>query len=83
MGMHFHWLPCRDSQRQYRYYWAPRSNNRANYWTKHHCATMPSVRVNSTNTSYYQKGPYPSDPSCYSSMIHTLQNKGTESEKVC
>jgi hypothetical protein len=39
MGMHFHWLCCCDSQVQFRYYWAPGSNNLADYWTKHHCAT--------------------------------------------
>ena len=38
MDMHFHWLRCRDSQGQFRYYWRPGPNNRANYWTKHHCA---------------------------------------------
>jgi hypothetical protein len=37
MEMHFRWLCCRDSQGQFRYYWAPGSNNLANYWTKHHC----------------------------------------------
>ena len=38
MDMRFHWLRCRDSQGQFRYYWGPGSNNRADYWTKHHCA---------------------------------------------
>jgi hypothetical protein len=38
MGMRFHWLCCCDSQGQFWYYWAPGSNNLANYWTKHHCA---------------------------------------------
>jgi hypothetical protein len=38
MDMRFHWLRCRDSQGQFRYYWHPCSNNRADYWTKHHCA---------------------------------------------
>jgi hypothetical protein len=38
MDMRFHWLCCRDSQGQFRYYWGPRINNRADYWTKHHCA---------------------------------------------
>ncbi len=38
MNMRFHWLWCCDSQGRFRYYWAPGSNNLANYWTKHHCA---------------------------------------------
>jgi hypothetical protein len=37
MDMRFHWLRCRDSQGQFRYYWGPGINNRADYWTKHHC----------------------------------------------
>jgi hypothetical protein len=38
MDMRFHWLCCCNSQGQFRYYWAPGSNNLADYWTKHHCA---------------------------------------------
>ena len=38
MDMRFHWLRCRDSQDQFRYYWRPGPTNRADYWTKHHCA---------------------------------------------
>jgi hypothetical protein len=38
MDMRFHWLQCRDSQGQFRYYWRPGPNNKADYWTKHHCA---------------------------------------------
>ena len=38
MDMRFHWLRCRDSQNQFRYYWRPGTDNRADYWTKHHCA---------------------------------------------
>ena len=38
MDMRFHWLRCRDSQGQFRYYWGPGSDNRADYYTKHHCA---------------------------------------------
>jgi hypothetical protein len=37
MDMRFHWLLCRDSQGQFRYYWRPGPDNRADYWTKHHC----------------------------------------------
>ncbi len=38
MDMRFHWLRCHDSQGQFQYYWRPGPNNRADYWTKHHCA---------------------------------------------
>ncbi len=38
MDMQFHWLQCHDAQGQFRYYWCPGPNNRADYWTKHHCA---------------------------------------------
>jgi hypothetical protein len=38
MDMRFHWLHCRDSQGQFRYYWGPRIDNRADNYTKHHCA---------------------------------------------
>ncbi len=38
MDMRFHWLRCRDTQGQFRYYWRPGPKNRADYWTKHHCA---------------------------------------------
>jgi hypothetical protein len=38
MNMRFHWLCCRNSQGQFRYYWGPGPTNQANYWTKHHSA---------------------------------------------
>jgi hypothetical protein len=38
MDMRFHWLCCCKSQNQFKYYWRPRTNNWANYYTKHHCA---------------------------------------------
>jgi hypothetical protein len=31
MDMRFHWLRCRDSQGQIRYYWRPGTNNHADY----------------------------------------------------
>jgi hypothetical protein len=31
MDMRFHWLRCRDSQQQFRYYWRPGHTNCANY----------------------------------------------------
>jgi hypothetical protein len=38
MDMRFHWLCDRESQQQFKYYWRPGTNNRADYFTKHHCA---------------------------------------------
>ena len=37
MDMRFHWLRCRDSQGQFRYYWRPGPTNEGDYYTKHHC----------------------------------------------
>jgi hypothetical protein len=39
MDMHFHWLQCRKTQNQLRFFWRPGPTNKADYWTKHHCAT--------------------------------------------
>ncbi len=38
MDMRFHWLRCREAQRQFCFYWAPGKSNLGDYWTKHHCA---------------------------------------------
>jgi hypothetical protein len=38
MDMRFHWLHDREAQRQFRFFWCPGPTNRADYWTKHHCA---------------------------------------------
>jgi hypothetical protein len=38
MDMRFHWLRCREAQKQFRFFWRPGKPNLANYWTKHHCA---------------------------------------------
>ena len=38
MDMRFHWLRCREAQQQFRFFWRPGTTNRADYWTKHHCA---------------------------------------------
>jgi hypothetical protein len=38
MDMRFHWLRDRKAQRQFRFFWQPGPTNRADYWTKHHCA---------------------------------------------
>jgi hypothetical protein len=38
MDMRFHWLRCREAQHRFQYFWCPGPNNRADYWTKHHCA---------------------------------------------
>ena len=36
MDMRLWWLRCRDSQDQFRYYWAPGNPNLSDYSTKHH-----------------------------------------------
>ena len=38
INMRFHWLRCREAQCQFRFFWRPGPTNRADYWTKHHCA---------------------------------------------
>jgi hypothetical protein len=44
MDMRFHWLRCREAQQQFKFYWRPGKHNRADYWTKHHCAAHHSER---------------------------------------
>eukprot|EP00804_Cyclotella_cryptica_P008990 CCRYP_003099-RA/>CCRYP_003099-RA protein AED:0.27 eAED:0.27 QI:0/-1/0/1/-1/1/1/0/583 len=36
MDMHFHWLHCRENQKQFHTYWRPGTTNLADYVTKHH-----------------------------------------------
>ena len=36
MDMQFHWLRCRDAQGQFKYFWAPGSDNLGDYSTKNH-----------------------------------------------
>jgi len=38
IDMRFHWLQCSKAQHQFRFFWHPGPTNRADYWTKHHCA---------------------------------------------
>jgi hypothetical protein len=38
MDMRFHWLRCRENQKQFRIYWKPGETNYADYVTKHHPA---------------------------------------------
>jgi hypothetical protein len=38
MDQRFHWLKCRDAQRQFLYLWYCNVNNQANYASKHHLA---------------------------------------------
>ncbi len=38
MDMQFHWLRCHKAQNQFQFFWRPGPTNRADYWTKHHCA---------------------------------------------
>ena len=35
MDMRLHWLRCREAQGQFRFYWAPGTENWADYYTKH------------------------------------------------
>ncbi len=86
----FHWLCCRDSQGQFRYYWGPGINNRADYRTKHHCAahhiekrpeiltSKRSPSIYPTNTSYFRQRPCQDHHGRFSSLMHTLHNRGTE-----
>jgi hypothetical protein len=53
MDMRFHWLCCRNSQGQFRYYWAPGSINQADYWTKHHCAAHHIEKRQEISTSKF------------------------------
>ena len=39
MDMRFHWLNCREAQKQFHFYWRPGGQNLADYWTKHHPAS--------------------------------------------
>jgi hypothetical protein len=39
MDTRFHWLRCRETQGQFRYYWRPGTQNLADYFTKHHPAS--------------------------------------------
>jgi hypothetical protein len=38
MDMRYHWLQCREAQNQFQFFLCPGPTNRADYWTKHHCA---------------------------------------------
>jgi hypothetical protein len=40
MDMRFHWLRDREAQKQFRIYWRPGPTNRADFWTKHHPASV-------------------------------------------
>jgi hypothetical protein len=56
MDMRFHWLPCREAQDRYHFYWRPGTQNLANYWTKHHPAShhkafWPQILTSSKNTA--------------------------------
>ena len=59
MDMRFHWLRCRNTQGQFRYYWRPGTQNLADYFTKHHPATHhKSVRptiLTAVNDPEYRK----------------------------
>ena len=48
MDMRFHWLRCRENQKQFRTYWREGPTNRADYPTKHH----PSVHHTEVRVLY-------------------------------
>jgi hypothetical protein len=48
MDMKYHWLRCRISQMQFKYYWAAGSTNLGNYFTKHH----PMIHHQTTRGKY-------------------------------
>jgi hypothetical protein len=57
MDMQFHWLHCHSTQDQYRFYWRPRTQNIADYWTKHHPAShhksfRPQILTSATDPKY-------------------------------
>jgi hypothetical protein len=37
MDMRFNCLQCHKAQQQFQLFWSPGTNNRADYWTRHHC----------------------------------------------
>ena len=61
MDMRFHWLKCREAQKQFNYEWAPAEENRADYPSKHHtgkhhqrirargCHIVPPTKVSRGN----------------------------------
>ena len=51
MDMRFHWLRCRDTQGQFRYYWKPGTMNLGDYWTKHHPSSHHKIFLSSLITS--------------------------------
>ena len=48
MDLRLHWLRCREAQGQFRFYWAPGTENWADYYTKHH----PPVHHESKRLQY-------------------------------
>ncbi len=48
MDMKYHWLRCRISQMQFKHYWAARSTNLGDYFTKHH----PTIHHQTTRGKY-------------------------------
>ena len=51
--MRYHWLRCRETQKQVKIYWEPGTENNADYFTKHHppkhhCAMRPRYIVHDT-----------------------------------
>ena len=78
MDMQFHWLWCRDTQGQYRFYWRPGTQNLADYWTKHHPAShhklfRPQILTSPTDPEY-QKLTTPQNTMSKSFVKNILKN---------
>ena len=48
MDMRFHWLRCRENQKQFRIYWKPGETNYADYVTKH----QPTIHHKTIRSTY-------------------------------
>ncbi len=78
MDMRFHWLQCCEAQGQYHYYWRPRTQNLADYFTKHHPAShhksFQSQILTSPSNPEYTKLLTPTATSTKSFVTKLLQS---------
>jgi hypothetical protein len=77
---HFHWLRCRNTQGQFRYYWRPGTQNLADYFTKHHPAThhksvCPTILTAVDNPEYRKLFQNTGDPTKLGGRNNYPQNK--------
>ena len=54
MDMKFHWLRCRESQKQFRSFWAAGNLNLADYSTKNHPPPIPHFPLTNTRGLIYK-----------------------------